>query len=215
MSELEIEKEIIEVCQKLYAKNMLAACDGNISVRDGDRIWITPSGQPKAFLKPGEMACMDLSGKVLKAKPSSEAQMHLKVYQTSSKARAVIHAHPPTAIAWSIAKPQLTEIPSDCISEVILATGRIPIVPYARPSTPKMGEVLIPYVSESRVMVLARHGALSWGESLQEAYLGMERLEHSCQILKAAVELGGLTSLPKEEVAALFEMRSQMDGKTL
>src|SRR5581483_2454180 len=122
--------------------------------------------------------------------------MHLEVYRSCPKAKAVVHAHPPTAIAWTIAHPEMKMLPSDCMSELILAVGDLPVVPYARPGTLNMGEVLRPYLPGSRVMILARHGALSWGEDLDEAYNGMERLEHTALILKSAWELGGLTALP-------------------
>lgn len=121
----------------------------------------------------------------------------------------------PTAIAWSVARPELAELPSKCLSEVILACGRIPIVPYARPGTQLMGENLAPFLPECRVMILSRHGALSWGESLDEAYNGMERVKHSAQILRDAVALGGLTELPAQEVEALRELRHQLGYRTL
>ena len=120
--------------------------------------------------------------------------MHLAVYRSCPEARAVVHAHPPTAIAWSLARPGLDFLPSDALPEVILAAGSIPFVPYARPGTAAMGEVLAPFLPENRLMVLARHGALAWGGTLEEAHNGMERLEHACQILKAAGELGGATA---------------------
>jgi L-fuculose-phosphate aldolase len=142
--------------------------------------------------------------------------MHLEVYRQRPEAQCVVHAHPPTAIAWSIAHPTLTELPSDCLSEIILAVGRIPIVPYARPGSPEMGTALLPELqSAQRVMILSRHGALSWGETMEEAYGGMERIEHSAQILKLAHELGGITPLPSKEVKILREMRLKMGGRSL
>ena len=216
MSDFKVVRQIVEVCQRLHAKNMLAAADGNVSFRlSNDRILITPTGLNKAFIKPTDMATITMDNRILDGKPSGERLMHLEVYRQAPKARCVVHAHPPTAIAWSVAHPNLTELPADCLSEVILAVGRIPIVPYARPGTQQMGDNLKAYLPECRVMILARHGALSWGEDLNEAYNGMERLEHSAQILRNAYTLGGLTSLPPEEVAALREMRAQLGEKTL
>jgi L-fuculose-phosphate aldolase len=119
----------------------------------------------------------------------------------------VVHAHPPTAIAWSLARPDLDALPDEAMPEVILAAGRIPIAPYARPGTAAMGEAIQPFLPAHRLMILARHGALAWGEDLEEAVLGMERLEHVAQILKSAHELGGATPLPPGEVAALRAMR--------
>ncbi len=208
--------EIVEICRRLHGRNMLAAADGNVSVRVSDEeILFTPTGLNKGFISESDMAVVTLQNRVISGNPSGERLMHLEVYRRCPEARAVVHAHPPTAVAWSVARPDLSELPSESLSEIILAAGRIPFVPYARPGTQAMGDVLVPFLPDCRLMVLSRHGALSWGESLEEAYNGMERLEHSALILKAAVELGGLTVLPKEEVAVLREMRKKMGPRTL
>ena len=211
LNQNEISEKILSVCQKLHARNMLAAADGNISYRVGDeKILITPSGKAKSEILPSEMAIIDINGKIIEGKPSSEMQMHLKVYQTCPEAKAVVHAHPPTAIAWSIARPELKTLPAECLSELILAVGDIPFVPYARPGTKDMGEVLVPFLAEYRAMILSRHGALCWGETLEEAHRGMERIEHVSEILMKAHQLGGLTFLEKEEVTHLREKRKKI-----
>ncbi len=202
--------KIVEICKRLHQRNLLAACDGNVSVRLSDNtILITPTAMNKGFISEKDLALITLDNKVLEGNPSGERLMHLEVFKRCEKAVAVVHAHPPTAIAWTVAKPELKQLPNACLSEIILAVGTIPIAPYARPGTLNMGEVLHPYLPSSRVMLLSRHGALSWGESIEEAYDGMERLEHSAQILKSAVELGGLTNLPAEEINVLLEMRKR------
>lgn len=195
---------------------MLAAADGNISFRvSDDEIYITPSGVSKAMIHEEDIAIININGDILTGNPSSEKLMHLQVYKTCPEAKAVVHAHPPTAIAWSVAFPELKELPAHCLSEVILATGCIPFVPYARPGSSQMGEVLEPFIKTHKVMILSRHGGLSWGESLDEAFLGMERLEHSAHILYLAQRMAPLTNLPDEEVAALYELRKQIGNKTL
>ncbi len=208
--------EIAEVCRRLHARNLLAAADGNVSYRlSNQEILFTPTGKNKNYLRPEDMAVVTLENQVLSGAPSGERLMHLEVYRACPEARAIVHAHPPTAIAWTVARPELTELPAEGLSELILAVGSVPIAPYARPGTSAMGEVLRPFLPKSRVILLARHGALSWGEDLEEAYNGMERLEHIAGILKSAVALGGLSSLPAAEVAVLREMRRQMGDRTL
>ncbi|MBS1970334.1 MAG: class II aldolase/adducin family protein [Bdellovibrionales bacterium] len=209
-------EQIVEMARRLHARNMLAAADGNISYRiSDDEILITPSGVAKAFMKPHEMAVVTLDNKVLSGSPSGERLMHLEIFKNCPKAKAVIHAHPPTAIAWSIARPELKELPCNSLSEVILACGSIPFVPYARPGTLDMGTHLKPFLPSHRAMILSRHGAVAWGEDLDEAYRGMERIEHSALILAKAVQLGGLTTLPPDEVKALYEMRKTMGERLL
>lgn len=208
--------EIIEVCRRLHARNLLAAADGNVSFRLSDEeILFTPTGVNKARMREEDIAVVTLDNRVLSGKPSGERLMHLEVYRRCPQARALVHAHPPTAIAWTVARPDLRELPAEALSELILAVGAVPVAPYARPGTEDMGTVLQPFLPHRRVILLARHGALSWGEDLEEAYNGMERLEHISQILKSAHDLGGITTLPAAEVAVLREMRAKMGERTL
>jgi len=212
----DLRQSILESGRRLYARNMLAAADGNISFRvSAAEILITPSGLSKAHISPEQIARINLEGRILEGTPSGERDMHLAIYRLCPKAKAVVHAHPPHAVAWSIARPHLAELPNDSLSEIILGAGRIPIVPYARPTTMMMGQYLEPYLPHSRAMILARHGAVCWGESLDEAMNGMERLEHSAQMLWLAESLGGAKPLPAEEIEVLKTMRAQFGEKLL
>lgn len=216
MTEIETRLQIVEVCRRLYNRNMLAAADGNVSVRiQGDFVLMTPSGRQKAFIDPSEIAVLTSQGEIVSGTPSGERMMHLEIYRLCRQAKAVVHAHPPHAIAWSLARPQLEELPSEHMSEVILATGGIPIVPYARPTTEAMGTALHKYLPQHRALILGRHGAVAWGEDLEEALNGLERIEHSAQILWLAEQLGGSQPLPKEEVAVLHEMRQKFGERLL
>jgi len=211
-----VRKEIIKTAVLLHHKNMLAACDGNISYRcDDNTILITPSGKPKFLLDESDIAIIDIDGKLIEGKPSSEMLMHLEVYRTRADARAVIHAHPPTAVAYSIAHPDAEEIPAKSFSELILAAGKIPIVPFQIPGSLEMGTALLPFIKHSKVMALARHGALSFGKDLVEAYNGMERLEHSCEILLKAQSFGAVTELDEQTIEQLYAMRKKLGDKTL
>lgn len=217
--------QIIEICKRLHQQGWLAACDGNVSIRLTDaaknpleKILITPAARPKAFIEPSEMAILSLDGKTLSGTPSSEAKMHLEVYRQAPKARAVVHAHPPTAIAWSIARPDLEELPAKSCSELILALGRVPFVPYARPGTQAMGEHLHAFLPKHRVLILRNHGTITWGEDLDEAYFGTERLEHSAKLLMLAAQIHGSTKIPElpaAEVAALEKLRAELGERIL
>src|SRR5262245_13423334 len=209
-------EEVRDACAHLHARGLLAAADGNVSVRlADDSVVITPAGANKAHLRPGSLARITLEGRILEGRPSTERAMHLAVYRTCPEARVVVHAHPPVAIAWTLARPALTELPSDALPELILAAGRVPIVPYARPSTEQMGTALGPFLPEHRLLLLSRHGALAWGQSIEEAVNGIERLEHSALILKAAEELGGLKPLPPLELEALRALRARIGPRLL
>lgn len=216
MSETDILEALCEAGRRLYARNLLAAADGNLSYRLEDgRIAMTPSGVSKANLKPKDFAFLALDGTVLSGRPSTERLMHLAVYRACPAARAVTHAHPPSAIAWGIAHPELVYLPDEAMPEVILAAGRIPFALYARPGTAAMGEVLFPFLPQHRLLILSRHGGLCWGESIEETINGLERLEHVCQILISAERLGGAKPLPVEELDALRAIRAGMGPRVL
>ena len=203
--------EAVEACRSLHTQGLLAAADGNVSVRlDASTLAITPRGVPKASLRRQDFAVLGLDGTVLRGNPSSERLMHLAVYQACPEARAVVHAHPPTAIAWSLVNPDAGELPSDALPEVILAAGRIPLVPMATPGTAEMGSNLAPFLPASRLLILARHGGLAWGASVREAAGGIERLEQVAKILLAAQAFGGAQPLAERDLAALRELRAKL-----
>jgi L-fuculose-phosphate aldolase len=208
--------DLIEACRRLHAGGLLAASDGNVSIRLPDgRIAMTPSGVPKAKVNVGDLAYLSASGATLSGRPSSERAMHLAIYRAVPEAKAIVHAHPVTAIAWSLARPELKELSSEGLPEVILAAGRIPIVPMAMPGTEAMGMNLLPFLPEHRLMILARHGGLCWGEHLDEAVGGIERLEQVAEILWKAEALGGAKPLSPDELQELRALRSQIGPKII
>jgi L-fuculose-phosphate aldolase len=101
------------------------------------------------------------------------------------------------------------------VSELILSAGKIPVVPYAKPGTQEMGDHLLPFLPEYRILVLKHHGALTWGESLEEALNGMERLEHSCEVFYKSKLMGNVQRLTDQEVNWLKEKRKQIGERIL
>lgn len=212
----QIAEQILELSRHLHQRQLLAAADGNLSYRfSNQEIIITPTGLNKSRLKQEDLAWLNLNGEILSGQPSSERLMHLEIYRRVPQARAVVHAHPPTAIAWSLARPDLKELPTEALPEVIIAAGRIPVVPYARPGTLEMGTRLQPFLPECRLLILSRHGAVCWGESLEEATNGIERLEQVAHILKLADEMGGAIPLPWAEIRALRELRKKIGPRII
>lgn len=216
MTEIEIRQTMLEMAKRLYDRNMLAAADGNISVRLNDNFLLfTPTGRQKAFIDPAEIAVTQFDGEIFSGLPSGERAMHLEIYRLCRDAKAIIHAHPVHAVAWSVARPEMAELPNNLLSETILGLGRVPIVPYARPGTEDMGVKLRAFLPECRALILSRHGVVAWGENLEEAMNGIERIEHSAQTLFLAEQLGGAKPLPAVEIEALKEIRNKMGDRSL
>ncbi len=212
--------KLIQLGQRLDQKNLLSSFDGNLSYKiSEDRYLITKSGCMKGFLTAYDFVVIDSAGQKVsgepEAQPSSETVMHLEIYKHQKLAKSVFHAHPPTSIAFSVAHNKAKEFPLNFTSELILALGQVPIVDYQRPGTKKMGEALVPFLSDSKVMILKYHGVVSWGESIEEAYRGVERLEHAAEIYLKAVSFGGVHSIDEKEMDYLKSLRQKIGFKTL
>ena len=206
-SEAQLRADIVEVGRRMYARGYTASNDGNISVRlDDSRLLMTPKSVCKGFMDPAMMCITDLDGKKLAGDrdPSSEMQMHLEVYRQRPDARAVVHAHPPTATAFAVAG-----IPLDraVLAEVVTTLGSVPIAEYATPSTKELPEAVRKYVKAHDGMLLANHGALTLGADLFSAYFKMETIEHFARISFVARMLGGERLLSKDEVLRLQGLR--------
>ncbi len=202
----------------LVAEQGLArSSDGNLSVRlGGDKVLITPSGAYKAALNPQDMVLVDLSGHVICSragrKPSSELLMHLEVYRRRPDVDAVIHAHPPYATALTlIGEP----FPSELVPEAVVAIGEVPIVPYATPGSPQMGEQLIPFLPNHDTLLLDHHGSLCLGKTLQEAVIKLERLEAVAHLSYLARGMGKIVPIPPEELERLHEIGRSYRGERL
>jgi L-fuculose-phosphate aldolase len=207
-----LRHEIVGVGRLLYERGLIVAGDGNISARLGDDLIVTtPSGACKGMLDPADMVVVDLDGRVQGGggKPSSELQMHLAVYQSRTDVQAVVHAHPPTAVACTLAGVRM----DTCVlPEVILTLGAVPTAPFALTGTREMYEAIAPFLPHHNAILLTHHGALTVGPTLQRAFMRMEQVEHTAKILLAAHQLGGAQPLPPERLAQLDALRIKLGG---
>jgi len=212
-SELEFKKKILDIGNRMWARGLVAANDGNISVRIGeDEILTTPTGVSKGNMTPDMIIRVNMDGEVLSQNgefhPSSEVRMHIQVYQQREDIEAVVHAHPPYSTSFAVAG-----IPLDkCVlPEAIMTLGAVPIAPYGTPSTPEIPESIRPLIQNSDAVLLANHGALTLGADLATAYYRMETLEHSARIIHLALQLGNVNVIPEEQVEKLLEIRKRMN----
>ena len=136
-NEYEVKKEICDIGRRIYNRNMVAANDGNISVKISDNEFLcTPTGVSKGFMTPEYICKVDAQGNVIQAngnfRPSSEIKMHMRVYQERPDVKSVVHAHPVYATSFAIAGIPLTQ---PIMPEAVIALGCVPIAKYGRPST--------------------------------------------------------------------------------
>lgn len=207
-----LRADIVAIGRRMYERGLIVAYDGNISARiSDDLVLTTPSGACKGMLAPDDLVVVDLDGRPSGAgRPSSELPMHLAVYQNRPDVRAVVHAHPPTAVACTLAG-----VPLDArlLPELILTMGAIPTAPYALTGTREMYDAIAPLLPDHDAILLSHHGALTVGADLWQAYMRMEQLEHGANILVMAQQLGGARPLPPDRLAQLDDLRKKLRMK--
>jgi L-fuculose-phosphate aldolase len=211
--EAQARLDITTVCRRMYEKGFLAATDGNVSVRIGDRLIVTPSGVSKGHLAPEALIVTDMSGHVIEGDglPSSEMAMHLAAYRARPDVTAVVHGHPPRAIAFTAAGVPL---PGRLLPEVVVALGgEIPTVPYTTPTTDEVPRALFPYFERHDAVMMEWHGAVCLGHDVFEAYYKMEKVEHLCEVALYAQQLGGWRDLTDAQIQPLLAIRERMHAK--
>lgn len=216
-NEHEIMQEMCEIGRRVYDRGMVAANDGNFSVKLNDNEFLcTPTGVSKGFMTPEFICRIDAEGRLLEAngsfKPSSEMKMHLRVYKERPDVQAVVHAHPPYATTFAAAGIALEQ---PLLSEAVLTLGRVPVAGYGTPSTREVPDAVAEYLPYYDAMLLANHGALTYGDSLMNAYHKMESVEFYARILYQVRMLGGAKELTPEQVEDIYEIRrkSGMPGR--
>ncbi|HJP31813.1 MAG TPA: class II aldolase/adducin family protein [Candidatus Latescibacteria bacterium] len=202
-------QEICEMGRRIYARAFVAANDGNISARLGpDRVLCTPTGVSKGFLKEDMLAICDMDGAQVSGpmKISSEIRMHLEAYKLRGDIAAVVHAHPPTATGFAVAGLDLTEC---VLPEVVVLLGGIPLAPYGTPGGPDIFTPMRDLVEKYDAVLMANHGAVTLGKSVQEAHFKMETVEHFARIALVARQLGSTNTLSGPHVEELIDLRSR------
>lgn len=198
--------EIVEVGRRLYARGLVSASEGNVSVRLGDTLLVTPPGVCKGFLAPEALVETDLEGRARPGHPaSSEVLMHAAVYRRRPDVRAVVHAHPPVATGFAVAGIALDR---PLIAEAVLSLGGVPVAPYGMPSTPELAEAVAEAACRAHALLLANHGALTVGETLARAWERMETLEQLARVSLVARLLGQDNPLSAGAVERLVAART-------
>jgi L-fuculose-phosphate aldolase len=194
-----------------YQKGYIVGADGNLSarLRDGT-VLVTPAGAMKGFLEPQHLAHVDLDGRVLDQgpRPSTEIAIHLVSYRERADVEAVIHTHPPHAVALSIAGVDL-QLP--VIPEVIVTIGGTPTTAYATPGTHELPDSIREVVRCSDTLIMKNHGAVTLGTNLMDAFKKLDMVEHTAKILWLVHALkGSIEPLPADAVQKLLDTRRQL-----
>ncbi len=209
--ETRVRQSLCRIGALCYERGTIAAADGNLSVRlsNGD-ILITPTGAMKGFLQPSHMAKVDIEGRPVDDGPkaSSETGIHLVAYQERPDIQAIVHAHPPHAVALTVAD---IDMQMPIIPEIIVSIGGIPTAPLGTPGTPELPETIRKIIRCSDTVIMKNHGSVTLGSNLMDAYKKLDMLEHTARILWLAhTAKGGLTPIPAEAVEKMLATRKML-----
>lgn len=177
--------KIIQIGKILSQKGLIVATDGNISTRLNKYIvLITPAGFDKGNLKQSDILRIGLVGKLIKPKekfnPSSEAKMHIAIYQTRTEINAVIHAHPVYATALASTKNDIKIKALNWIKklpEIEQTIGEISVLSNLPPGSGKLAQAVGEAIKKSNVVLLSKHGIVAGGKDLDQALYRIERIE--------------------------------------
>ena len=204
-----IKQDICDIGRRIYNRQFAAANDGNITVRVGENeVLCTPTLHCKGFLKPDDIALVDMTGKQLagRKKRSSEALLHLEIFKRREDVRSVVHCHPPHATAFAIAREP---IPQCVLPEVEVFLGDVPITKYETPGGQQFADTITPFVDRTNVIILANHGTVSYGETVEQAYWWTEILDSYCRMLMLAKQLGNVEFLSQGKSRELLELKDK------
>ncbi len=201
-----LRQEICQICHLLYERGYVVSNDGNVSARtERGTILVTPSGVGKGQMTPYMLVETDLDGNILSGDrhPSSESKMHWMVYRERPDVMAVVHAHPPLSTAFAICRRPLKE---RYLAEMVVGLGEVPVTEFAMLSTEEVPNSVKPFVQDHSAVLLANHGALTWGPSLLSAFDRMETVEQTAKVYYYVSQLGGGVEMSQDQADTLKSM---------
>src|SRR5579862_2936399 len=212
LTERKHREEIVRYGRMLHERGFVAAMDGNLSVRlKNERILVTPTCLSKGAMRPADLVIVDPDGKRVAGHKNvtSEIGMHLSIYRMRPDVQAIVHAHPPTATGFAAAGIALTE---PLVCEVVIGLGCIPLARYGTPGTSELSQTLEPYIPNYDAILMSNHGVVTYGDTLEHAYMKMETVEHFAQIALVTHLLGRQQPLEKVDIEKLLTARSKYFG---
>ncbi|KOU53268.1 MULTISPECIES: class II aldolase/adducin family protein [Streptomyces] len=201
-------RDLVGTARRSAADGLVVGTSGNVSARVGELVLVTPSGVPYDRLGPEDAVGVDLAGRqVLGAlKPTSELPLHLAVYR-STGAAAVVHTHAVHATAVSTL---VTEVPVVHYAAALLG-GPVRTAAYARYGTPELAEAMLEALRDRTGCLLANHGTVTYGDTLDQAYERTAQLEWLCRLWLTASSVPGRTPALLDE-GQLAEVTQALKG---
>ncbi len=197
-----VQVELVDYGKRLAAAHLTAGTGGNISAREGDIIWMKPSGYAFDEVTPDDLCALHLeSGKIAKSrfKPTSEYRMHLAVYRARPDVHAAFHVHPP----WLTGVISSGRPFEPTVAEYVYYLGRVGILPYIKPTSRELAQAVAGMAPDHDTILMPHHGLLALGKDMREALHRCLVAEDVAKSMVAAAAVGTLTYLTETQVADL------------
>jgi len=186
-------RAIISVGKRLFSLGFMSGGSGNLSVRTGDGILVTPCGLCKGNIAEKDLVLTTPEGQVLSGgEPTSELPMHLLIYKRRPDINAVIHIHGPNAVALTVSGNGFR---NDILPEIAIKLGEVVVTKFGMPSTKESAEVLLPYLNDDlKAAIIPFHGIIAMASTVEEAALIAETVEYASQVQVLTLSMGNLKS---------------------
>ena len=192
--------QLVMIMQRIYEYGMTTTSGGNLSIRDenGD-VWITPSGIDKGALSRQDIGCVKPDGTVIGPhKPSVELPFHLDIYKIRPDLKAILHAHPPTLVAFSVARVLPAE---NLVPDLSQVCGKVVMADYDVPGSEQLGRNIAKRFAEGySTVMMENHGCVIGAKDLFSAFMAFETLDFCGRLQIDAQKLGTLHPLTAEQI---------------
>jgi 3-dehydro-4-phosphotetronate decarboxylase len=210
-NENELRQDIVRWGRSLFERGFITGSAGNISVKLDDGYLMTPTNSCLGFLDPERISRLDTAGTPIGGdKPTKEIHLHLAFYEARPAARAVVHLHSTFATALScLADIDWEDAVAPITPYVVMRVGRVPVLPYVKPGAPEIGSMVRERAPDHAAILLANHGPVVAGQSLEAAVYAAEELEETARLilLTRSMKVRRLTPEQIAELNAAFKLR--------
>lgn len=201
-----MKNKIIEIGKKLDTKGFAPGISGNISIRTDNGLLISASGKKLSELTEDSIVEIDFAGNIIdgKAKPSSEKNLHSKIYQIRNDINAIIHCHSPkTATLATCHIPMDKKLLADCVFYL----KEVPLAPYALPGSKKLVENVAPLFKNYHAVLLANHGIIIGAKNLDDAFYLTEIAEFNAEVYINTHTINSVKSLSSKDVEEIYNLQ--------
>ena len=207
--------ELIRYGKMISGKNLVVGPGGNISFKDGNICYITPSGLDFNEIGPKDLVGVDIDTKLIvygNKKPSSEISMHIKVYRARPDISVVFHSHPPVTIGIIGAGAKVSAL----FPDFALFLGReIPVIDYTTPCTEKLADMVSEVIVDSNAITMLKHGLIVVGKNFKEAWIRTVLVEETAKMIAAARSIGTEAIITAKEIDDINDLEIEKYRKKI